>query len=154
VTVKLVAEMAAPLGVCTVIGPVVAAEGTLTTIWVALSELILALTPLKVTDVAPVNPLPVMVTLAPGAPDNGLNFVMDTGEVPVVAWTSWFSTFSGVPLTRGTTAYSDGTLPGNPVIVSLVTAPTVANGEPLNWVRLRKGGFGIGSGHPGADQTW
>jgi hypothetical protein len=34
VTAKLVVEVAIPLEVCTVIGPVVAAAGTFTTIWV------------------------------------------------------------------------------------------------------------------------
>src|ERR1700723_1951873 len=51
-------------------------------------------------------------------------------------------------------AYSDVVLPGRPVTVSLVTAPTVARGDPLNWVRVRNGGLGMGSGQPGADQIW
>ena len=80
--------VAEPLAVCTVIGPVVAPAGTFTTIWVAVSELTFALTPLKVTEVALRSPVPVMVTFAPGAPELGLNFVIVTGEVPVVACTN------------------------------------------------------------------
>ena len=110
-TVKEEADVALPFGVCTVISPVVAPEGTLTTIWVAVSELIFAFTPLNATNVAPVSPLPVIVTLAPTAPDFGLNDVMETGDAPVAASTSWFSTFSGVPLTSGTMAYSEVVFP-------------------------------------------
>ena len=96
------------------IGPVVAPEGTLTTIWVAVSELTFAFTPLNVTDVAPVKSLPGDRHFSPTGPDSGLNFVIETGEAPVVASTSWFSTFSGVPLTSGTMAYSDVRAPGQP----------------------------------------
>ena len=84
VTVKLVDVTAAPFDVCTLIGPVVAPAGTLTTTWVAVSEETFALTPLKVT-VAAVKPEPLMVTFAPTAPDFGVKLVMVTGLAPVVA---------------------------------------------------------------------
>ena len=50
-------------------GPVMAAAGTVALIWVAeftVNEA--ALTPLKVTAVAPVRLAPVMTTVAPGKP--------------------------------------------------------------------------------------
>lgn len=52
----------------TTIGPVVAPGGTMAVIWVADSTLKFALTALKVTTVAPVKFVPLMVTEVPIAP--------------------------------------------------------------------------------------
>jgi hypothetical protein len=68
VTVKLVLLVAVPPGVVTPIGPVVAPLGTVAAIAVADVTAKLALTPLKVTAVAPLKFVPSIVTLAPAAP--------------------------------------------------------------------------------------
>ena len=61
----------------------------------------------------------------------------------------------GVPPNSGAMAYGHGSRPGvRPVTFAWVTAPTVATGAPLNWVSVRCGGFGIGSGQPAVDQIW
>jgi sorbitol-specific phosphotransferase system component IIA len=75
VTVKVAGALdACPPGVVTVIGPVVAAEGTVAVICVSeLTEYEEALTPLNATAVAPVNPVPVIVTEAPTGPLVGEN---------------------------------------------------------------------------------
>src|SRR6185312_3629722 len=62
-----------PAGVVTAIGPVVAPVGTVAVIWVAELTVNVAALPLKVTAVAPVKPLPVMVTDVPTGPEVGLN---------------------------------------------------------------------------------
>lgn len=76
VTVKFVELMAEPLGVVTVILPVVAFAGTVATILVDELTVKVALTPLNRTDVAPVNPVPVIVTEVPGGPLVGVNDVI------------------------------------------------------------------------------
>jgi hypothetical protein len=68
VTVKLPPLAAVPPGVVTEIGPVVAADGTVALIWVAEVTVKVALAPLKLTAVAPVKAVPVIVTEAPAAP--------------------------------------------------------------------------------------
>ena len=62
VTVKLAAELAFPLGVVTEILPVVALLGTVAAICVALVTAKAAAIPLKLTAVAPIRLVPVMVT--------------------------------------------------------------------------------------------
>jgi hypothetical protein len=64
VTVKVVELVAVPLGVVTVIGPVVAV-GTFVTICVAVFDVIVALTPLNFTEVATVRFVPLIVTVVP-----------------------------------------------------------------------------------------
>ena len=62
--------------------------GTVAVIWVALSGMKPAVTPLNVTPVTPVNPVPLMTTEVPTAPDVGLNEVMcgsTVKDAPVVA---------------------------------------------------------------------
>lgn len=68
VTVKLEELVALPPGVVTVIGPLAAPLGTVAVICVSEFTANVAAVPLKVTDVAPVNPVPVIVTLSPVAP--------------------------------------------------------------------------------------
>jgi hypothetical protein len=73
VTVKFVALIAVPLAVFTVIGPVVAPVGTLATICVAAFDVIVAITPLNFTQVAPVRLVPLIVTEVPTDPLDGEN---------------------------------------------------------------------------------
>lgn len=63
VIVKLDALVAVPPGAVTEIGPVVAPDGTVAVICVALTTVKVAETPLKFTAVAPVKLVPVMVTV-------------------------------------------------------------------------------------------
>src|SRR5205823_5953666 len=79
VTVNEVALVAVPPGVVTARGPVVAAAGSVP--WIAVAEVTvkLALTPLKVTPVAPVKFVPLMVTLAPTNPLVGVKLVIVGG---------------------------------------------------------------------------
>jgi hypothetical protein len=75
--VKLVRLDPVPPGVVTLIGPEVAVEGTVTVICVAeFTVNVVAATPLKVTEVAPVKFVPVSVTDVPTGPDVGVNDVM------------------------------------------------------------------------------
>src|SRR5437773_6835052 len=79
VTVNEVALVAVPPGVVTARGPVVAAAGSVP--WIAVAEVTvkLALTPLKVTAVAPVKFVPLIVTLAPEEPLVGVKLVIVGG---------------------------------------------------------------------------
>ena len=67
VTVKISAVVADPAGDVTAIGPVVAPEGTATTSWLALAEVMVAAMPLKLTVfwlAVVLNPVPKIVTVA------------------------------------------------------------------------------------------
>jgi hypothetical protein len=81
VTVKLFALVAAPPGVVTFRGPVVAPAGTVA--WIAVAEVTvkLAFTPLNVTAVAPLKFVPLIVTLVPTGPLAGVKPVI-VGTVP------------------------------------------------------------------------
>ena len=72
-TVKSLVLVTEPAGVVTLIGPVVAPAGTVAVILVALTTLNVAATPLKVTLVAPVKFVPVIVTVVPTGPNVGVN---------------------------------------------------------------------------------
>jgi hypothetical protein len=74
--VKLLALVAVPPGVVTLIGPVVAPPGTVAEIDVAELTVKLALVPLKVTAVVPVKFVPLIVTLVPTVPLVGEKFVI------------------------------------------------------------------------------
>ena len=76
VTVKFVGELTAPLGVVTMIRPVTAPAGTMAVIRVDELTVKEALTPPKWTAVAPVNPVPVIVTEVPTGPLVGVNEVI------------------------------------------------------------------------------
>src|SRR5439155_1105092 len=67
-TVKLLPLLAVPPAVVTLIGPLVAADGTVAVIVVAEFTVKLALVPLNRTAVAPVKLVPLIVTVAPTAP--------------------------------------------------------------------------------------
>ena len=70
-TRKVLALVAEPNGVVTMIRPDVAPGGTTATIWLAISLVMLAETPLNVTLVAPARPVPLMVTEEPIGPLSG-----------------------------------------------------------------------------------
>ena len=68
VTVKLMPLVAVPPGVVTWIGPLVAPLGTVAVSWVLDVTVKLAVVPLKVTEVAPVKLVPLIVTWVPTGP--------------------------------------------------------------------------------------
>jgi hypothetical protein len=74
-TVKLLALLAVPAEVVTLIGPVIAPAGTVAVIAVAEFTVKLALVPLNITAVAPVKFVPLIVTLVPTAPLLGVKLV-------------------------------------------------------------------------------
>ena len=77
VTVKLVALVADPLGVLTLMVPVVAPAGTVAVAVVALTPVkVTAAEPLKLTALRPVRLVPVMVTEVPTGPLVGVKLVM------------------------------------------------------------------------------
>jgi hypothetical protein len=78
-TAKLLALVAVPAGVLTLIGPLAAPGGTVACIAVLDVILKLAATPLKVTAVAPVKLVPLMVTVVPAGPEPGEKLVMAGG---------------------------------------------------------------------------
>ena len=67
-TRKLPALVTVPLGAVTLTGPVLAPTGTVAVICVSEFTVKTAFTPLKLTTLVPVKPLPVIVTAAPGRP--------------------------------------------------------------------------------------
>ena len=69
---KVALLAAVPADVVTEMRPVVAPAGTVVTIWVAVSDTMVAEVPLNATLVAPERFWPVMVTVVPAAPDVGL----------------------------------------------------------------------------------
>lgn len=73
VTAKLVVVVAVPPGVVTAIGPVAAPVGTVAVSDVSDATVNGALVPAKVTLVAPVSPVPLIVTVVPTGPLVGLN---------------------------------------------------------------------------------
>jgi hypothetical protein len=86
VTVKLVVLVTGPHGVVTLIGPVVAVEGTVAVIWVAEFTTNVEVTLLNVTEVV-VNPVPlklvpVMMTDVPVGPEVGANEVIVGAPAP------------------------------------------------------------------------
>lgn len=86
-TVKGVWLWALPSLVITVIGPVVAPMGTLVVIVLAVNLVIVAFIPLKVTCVGALSRLlPVMVTVVPIGPEDGVNPVIVGGGFTVKTW--------------------------------------------------------------------
>lgn len=74
-TVKVLEPVTLPPAVVTLMTPVVALAGTSAVIWVLESSVEMVIVPLNLTDVAPKKPLPVKMTLWPGAPIEGVNAV-------------------------------------------------------------------------------
>ena len=84
-TVNALELVAVPPAVVALIGPVVAPAGTVARIAVAEVSVKLALTELKVTEVAPVKFVPLMVTLVPTGPLAGAKPVIAGGGTTVNA---------------------------------------------------------------------
>src|SRR3989441_9139816 len=82
-TVKLLALIAVPPDVVTLIGPVVAPLGRVVAIEVDEFTVKLAATPLMVTDVTPVKFVPAIVTLVPTGPLVGEKLVIVGGGMTV-----------------------------------------------------------------------
>src|SRR3954471_24971765 len=72
-TVKRVVVVKGPLGVVTVMGPVVAPAGTVVVIVPGGPSVNVAATPSNETAVAPVKFVPVIVTTVPAGPNVGVN---------------------------------------------------------------------------------
>src|SRR2546425_4776074 len=88
VTVKFVVLVAVPPRVVTLMGPVVAPEGTIAVIVVVVAAVTVAGTPLNVTSFLLASGsklVPVIVTAAPDSPLEGLNPVM-VGAATLVNW--------------------------------------------------------------------
>src|SRR5713226_1305901 len=81
---KVPALVAVPAAVVTEIRPVVAPAGTTVTIWMAVSETMVAGVPLKATSVAPRRLWPVIVTVVPTGPDVGANLPIRGVTVVVI----------------------------------------------------------------------
>ncbi len=82
-TLKLVALVTLPAGAVTVIGPVVAPAGTEVTICVDVAEVMVAVVPLKLTVswlAVGLNPEPLIVTLAPTSPLEGVKVMIETWD--------------------------------------------------------------------------
>src|SRR5438552_14634809 len=77
-TVKFVADVPVPPPVVTLIGPVVAPDGTVAVICVSPLTVNVAALVLNVTAVAPVKPVPLMTTVVPTGPLVGLKLVTET----------------------------------------------------------------------------
>ena len=80
---KLLALVAVPPGVVTLIGPVVAPLGTIARTWVSESTVKKADVPLKATAVVPMKWLPLMVTVVPTGPLLGLKKLIVGGGITV-----------------------------------------------------------------------
>src|SRR5262245_19516206 len=83
-TEKLLALVAVPAGVVTVIRPDVAPTGTVTVYLIGELTVNAAEVPLNVTAVAPVKVAPLMATLVPGAPLAGVKLVIRGATVKLV----------------------------------------------------------------------
>ena len=83
VSVKLELLVAVPLGVVSVIGPVPAPVGAWQVTWVSVLKVNVAVTPLNLTEVVPVKPVPVSVTVVPTGPCVGVNEVIVGGTFSV-----------------------------------------------------------------------
>jgi hypothetical protein len=113
ITVKLFALVAAPPGVVTLIGPEVAAAGTVARIEVAEVTVKLAVTPLKLTLLAPPKLVPLIRTLVPTAPLVGAKLVTVGGP--------------------GNTVKSVGLLAAPPGVVTVIR-PVVAAAGTVAWI--------------------
>ena len=80
-TVNALLDVTVPPGVTMVIGPDVAPAGTVVVIVVPEATVNAEGRPLNDTDVAPVKPLPVIVTDAPKGPVAGVNEVITGGGI-------------------------------------------------------------------------
>jgi hypothetical protein len=83
--VKLAALVAVPAGVVTLIGPVVAPEGTFVVILLAVLNVKVAEAPLNLTAVTPVKFAPLIVTLVSTGPLVGVKLMILGATVKLVA---------------------------------------------------------------------
>src|SRR5688572_25199029 len=84
ITVKLVAVLAEPAGLVTLISPEAGPAGTVARSWVSLSTVkTVAAVLLKATALTPVNPLPASVTSVPTGPLAGANEAMLGARITV-----------------------------------------------------------------------
>jgi hypothetical protein len=121
VTVKVLAEVAVPAGVVTVILPLAAPVATVAVIWVELFTVnALAALPLKATAVAPVKLLPEIVTEVPTGPFAGLKLEIAGRAAVTVKLLAEFAIPSGV-----VTEIRPVVVPLATVAVILVTLLTV-----------------------------
>jgi hypothetical protein len=81
--VKLLALLAVPSDVVTLIGPLEAPAGTVAVMAIAEFTVKLALVPLNSTDVAPVKFVPLIVTLVPAGPLPGAKLLIVGGFTTV-----------------------------------------------------------------------
>lgn len=131
-TVKLVAEVAVPPGVVTLIGPVDAAAGTVAVICVLLLTVNpTAVTELNLTAVAPLKFVPVMVTLVATGPLVGVKPEM-VGVPVTVKLLSELPVPLGEVTLRGPVVAPAGT---DVVIWVLLTTVKIAV-VPLNWTEV------------------
>src|SRR5438093_627920 len=120
-TVKLAELVPVPPAVVTLILPVTAPSGTVAVIWVAeLTTKLVAATPPNFTEVAPVKPVPWIVTEVPTGPLVGVKDVIVGAVVPVKS--DALDVVALVPLNFTELA------PTNPEPLIVTTVPT----EPLD----------------------
>jgi hypothetical protein len=108
-TVKVAALAAVPMGVVTLIGPVVALAGTTALIRVPVFIEKVAEAPLNVNDVAPAKLVPLMVTLIPTAPLVGEMLVI-VGSKPTVKSVALVAVPESVLALIGPVVAPDGTV--------------------------------------------
>jgi len=126
VTVKLVAPVAVPSSVVTMMGPVVAPAGTVVVIVPELLTVNVATLPPKKTALAPVKFVPVIVTLVPTRPLAGVKEVMAGVTVKRVV------VFKG-PLPGVVTVMGPVVAPAGTVVVIVPEGLTVkVDATPLN----------------------
>jgi hypothetical protein len=132
-TVKFVALVAVPLAVVTVILPVVAPDGTVVTICVAVFDVIVAVVPLNFTEVAPVRFVPVMVTEVPTGPEVGVNeVIVGTEAAPTVK----FVPLSAVPLAVVTLMGPVVAPAGTVVTICVALFDVIVAVVPLNFTEV------------------
>ena len=124
-TAKLVVLWSDPLGVVTVIDPAIAPVGMLVVICVADATLNVALTPANWTLVAPVKPVPVIVTAVPIAPLLGEKLLTTGGAGGGVVVTVKLVGLASVPAGVVTVIVAVGTAPAGTLVVILVSELTV-----------------------------
>ncbi len=120
---KGVTVLTFPPGVTTLIFPVVAPLGTVTLIFVAVSTVIVPLTPLKVTLVTPFKLVPLIVTTVPTGPEVGLKLL-----IVGVSWVEISLTVLLSKLATQTWVPSEETLSGStPTVMVWTTEPVEAS---------------------------
>src|SRR6266567_3932249 len=131
---KVPALIAVPAAVVTERRPVVAPVGTTVTIWVAVSETMVAGVPLKVTSVAPRRLWPAIVTVVPTGPDVGVNPSIQGVTVVVIRPTELLPGLVNHRAPSGPAAIPTGPLMPVPVWFVTVPAVVIRPIEPLPWL--------------------